>query len=116
MDHYVIWFNLRDTSRDVAFTKSLAEFLGRLADHGAIEGYALTRRKLGFGPPELGEFMLDVRVRDLAQLEAAFGGVAPRVGAMEKAHAAVWSQVVDFRSGLFRDFPDAVRGKMAEDP
>jgi len=109
MDLYTIWFDLRDTSRDVDFTRKLGAFLDDLKRRGAVEGWRLTRRKLGFGPHELGEFMLLVECRDLAQLERAFGAVAPRQPPVENLHAAVWAHVENFRSGLFRDFPDAVR-------
>lgn len=69
----------------------------------------MQRRKLGFGPPELGEFHVTIEVADLAQLEAAFDEVVPRTGATEGLHAKVWSQVTNFRSGLWRDFPDPER-------
>lgn len=109
MDLYTIWFDLRDTSRDVDFCKKLGSFMEELKRRGAIEGWRLTRRKLGFGPNELGEFFVLIETRDLAQLDAAFGAVAPRAQPVEGLHAAVWSQVENFRSGLFRDFPDSVR-------
>lgn len=111
MDLYTIWFDLRDTSRDVEFTKKLGGFLDELKRRGGIEGWRLTRRKLGFGPHELGEFMVFIECRDLAQLDAAFGAVAPRAQPVEGLHSAAWSQVENFRSGLFRDFPDAVRSR-----
>ena len=50
-----------------------------------------------------------VMVFDLAQLDAAFSHVTPRAGEMEKLHAAVWSKVDNFKSALYRDFPDANR-------
>ena len=109
MDHYHIWFNLRDTSRDLKFAHDLAAYMAHLKAQGAIEGWNLARRKLGFGPHELGEFHVDIQTRDLAQLEQAFQTMAPRAGEAEKLHAAVWAAVTDFRSGLWRDFPDPVR-------
>jgi hypothetical protein len=47
-----------------------------------IEGWRLKRRKLGFGPPGVGEFPLMIEVRALARLEPAFqswpGGASQR--------------------------------------
>ena len=37
------------------------------------------RRKLGLGPSTLGEFHIVIEVRDLAQLDAAFGTAASRI-------------------------------------
>lgn len=111
MDHYHIWFNLKNTHRDLDFAADIDRFLGHLKTDGRIADYRLTRRKLGFGPAGLGEFHLVISVRDLAQLDAAFGAVAPREGVVEDFHKRVYSQVTDFQSGLWRDFPDPVRAR-----
>lgn len=109
-DHYHIWCDLKPGVRDLALVESVQAMLGHLQGLGHIESFAIARRKLGFGPPEIGEWHIDVVTRDLAQLEKAFSHVTPRSGEMEKLHAAVWSKVDNFRSGLYRDFPDANRG------
>lgn len=109
MDHYLIWFNLKDAHRDVEFAAAAHAYLEHLKSLGLIEGHRLMRRKLGFGPGELGEFQLTITARDLAQLEAVFQRVAARDGETERLHARVYSAVTDFRSALYRDFPDAVR-------
>jgi hypothetical protein len=53
--------------------------------------------------------MIQIRTQNLTQLEAAFTHAARRSGEMERLHVEVYSRVQDFRSGLYRDFPDAVR-------
>jgi hypothetical protein len=42
-------------------------------------------------------------------MDAAFNMVATRSEPIEGIHAAVYSKVVNFKSALYRDFPDAVR-------
>lgn len=111
MDHYHIWVDLRDGVKDLAFAEAIDGMLGHMRDEGTIEDWTLSRRKLGFGPRELGEFHVDIQVRDLTQLQAAFDEVTPRTGKMEKLHASVWSKVTNFRSGLWRDFPDTNRAR-----
>ena len=110
MNYYEAWFNLKDTSRDVEFAGHVERFLGYLRGRGMIESYRFTRRKLGFGPPELGEFHLSIEVTDLAQLERAFQRAASRDAEVEPLHAAVFSAIRDVRFALYRDFPDPVRG------
>jgi hypothetical protein len=110
MNHYHIWCNLKDTHKDVEFAQNVRTYLGRLQDAGTIAAYTLSRRKLGFGPAELGEFHIVISANDLAQLESAFDLVAARSGPLEAAHAKVYSMVTDFRSALYRDFPDPQRG------
>ncbi len=48
-------------------------------------------------------------MRDLVQLEQAFGAVAERSGKREELHRTVYSRVRNFRSALYRDFPDPQR-------
>lgn len=109
MDCYEIWFNLRDSARDVDFSRDVAAYLGHLKSRGSIESYRLRRRKLGFGPPELGEFVITIETRDLAQLDSAFQSAASRTGEVETLHRKVYSAVCDVRFALWRDFPDHVR-------
>jgi len=109
MDRYHIWFDLRPGIKDMDLAVSLRTMLDHLKGQGRIEGWELERRKLGFGPRDLGEWHVAVRVRDLAQLEDAFDEVTPRSGEMERMHASVWSKVQNFRSALYRDFPDPNR-------
>lgn len=109
MQYYEMWCNLKDSRKDLEFSRNVGAYLGFLKEQGKIEGWRLTRRKLGFGPPELGEFNINVWTNDLAQLDAAFSVVATREGEVERLHAPVYSMVTDFKAALYRDFPDPVR-------
>lgn len=111
MDIYHIWFNLKNSHQDMEFCGALEGYMGHLRSRGMIEGHRLTRRKLGFGPPALGEFHLAIEVKDLAQLDQAFLAAATRAEPIEGPHAAVYSRVTDFTAALYRDFPDPVRVK-----
>ena len=109
MNIYHVWCDLKPGVGDVAFTEKVAAYLGHLKDQGLIEGFRLTRRKLGLAPPALGEFHLMIEVRDLAQLDAAFDRVAGRREPVEGFHFGVNSLVTNATFGLYRDFPDPVR-------
>jgi hypothetical protein len=111
MNQYHIWCNLRDPHKDLEFARHLAAYLSHLQEQGRIASYRLSRRKLGFGPQELGEFHVCIEVRDLAQLDDAFNTIAPREGQTEALHARVYSMITDFRSALYRDFPDPQRSR-----
>ncbi|HYE61163.1 MAG TPA: DUF6614 family protein [Phycisphaerales bacterium] len=109
MQYYQMWCNLRESHKDLEFCANVTAYLGHLKDAGKLEGFRITRRKFGFGPDNLGEFNITVWTRDLTQLDAAFSMVAPREGHTEHLHRAVYSMVTDFKSGLYRDFPDPER-------
>jgi hypothetical protein len=114
MDLYHAWFNLKPGVSDTGFSDKLASYLGHLRDEGLIEGWRLTRRKLGLAPRELGDFHVMIEVKDMAQLEQAFARVAGRRNPVEGLHFAVNSMVSDATFALYRDFPDAVRGRGEE--
>jgi hypothetical protein len=109
MDYYQIWVDLKDSHRDLEFVENVNKYLGHLKEQGLLESFLLTRRKLGFGPKEIGEFNIMIGVKDMAQLEAQFQYVASRAGPVELLHRAVYGMVDTFNAALYRSFPDAVR-------
>ena len=114
MDHYHIWCDLHPGHSDMEFAVAVEAYLGRLREDGRITGYRLTRRKLGLGPPEIGEFHVAIEVEDLAQLDAAFRDVSGRNGPIESLHHAVNQHAGRIRFALYRDFPDAHRERGSE--
>lgn len=114
MDIYHVWCNLKPGVGDLAFSEKVAAYLGHLQEQGLIAGWRLTRRKLGLGPRELGEFHLMIEVKDLRQLEDSFARVASRRDPVEGLHFAVNSLVTDATFALYRDFPDALRQRGEE--
>jgi hypothetical protein len=109
MDLFLNWFDLAPGVSDTGFCDALDAYLGPLKARGEIAGYRLTRRKLAFGPAELGEFFLVIEVEGLAQLDRAFATVSTRAGPIEGLHAAVNQKVRNLRAALYRDFPDPQR-------
>jgi len=111
MDCYQVWCNLKDSTKDVEFCEHTSRYLGSLRNQGLIASFRIQRRKLGFGPTELGEFNITIETEDMSQLENAFQTVARRTGQTELLHKCVYDAVKDVRFALYRDFPDPVRGR-----
>lgn len=109
MNIYQIWVDLAPGVSDLDFVDSLRAYLGYLAERGKLSGFRVLRRKLGFGPEGLGEFAISLEFNDLAQIDDAFSTAAARTGEAEKLHFDVFFKVRNFRSALYRDFPDPVR-------
>lgn len=114
MDIYHAWCSLKPGASDTEFADKVAAYLGHLKQQGLIEGWRLTRRKLGLAPREFGDFHIMIEVRDMAQLETAFQRVAGRRDPVEGVHFAVNSMVTGATFALYRDFPDAVRHRGEE--
>lgn len=111
MDYYQIWCNLKESHKDLEFCDHVKNYLGYLQGQGKLSGFTITRRKLGWGPPELGEFNITIMTENLAQLEQAFQHVATRDGEVERLHRHVFTAITDFKSALYRDFPDPFRAR-----
>ena len=109
MDLYHIWCDLKPGVSDVTLVEGATKYLDHLKSSGRIEGWRLTRRKLGFGVAGLGEFHLIIETKDLAQLEQAFQHVSSRREPVEGLHHGLNSLVQNATFALYRDFPDAHR-------
>ncbi len=109
MNYYHVWCNLKESSKDLEFCAAVNAYLGHLKTQGHIQSFNVTRRKFGFGPQELGEFLVTIVVQNVAQLDDAFRLVATRSGEVERLHAAVFTAVKDLKTALYRDFPDNER-------
>jgi hypothetical protein len=106
---YEIWVDLAPGTPDLEFVAAVDAWLGLLKDRGAVESWRVSRRKFGFGPEGLGEWHVSIEFRDLAQMDEAFHHAARRTGDVEEAHARVYRIVTNYKSGLYRDFPDPER-------
>ena len=94
-----------------------------ISDHlkssGLIEGWRLTRRKLGFGAAGLGEFHIIIETNDLAQLDQAFQHVSSRREPVEGLHhgpnSLVQNAVVRALPRLSRPAPPLRRREILKD-
>lgn len=109
MDLSHIWCDLKPGVGDLDFADKVSAYMTHLKNNGMIEGWRLSRRKLGLGPPGLGEFHVVIETKDMAQLDRAFHPVASRTEPVESVHQGVNSLVQNAIFGLYRDFPDPVR-------
>jgi len=114
VDQYHVWCNLVPGTSDLEFCAAVDRYLGGLRADGRIAGHRITRRKLGLGPRELGEFHIAIEIEDLAQLDRAFHDVSARAGPVEALHHAVNQHACDVTFALYRDFPDAWRQRGGE--
>ena len=109
MDIYHVWCDLQPGISDLEFCRDANTYLQSLVDDGRMEKFRITRRKLGLGLTELGEFHLILEFEGLAQLDDAFSQVASRDDPIESFHYAVNSKVANVKFSLYRDFPDPIR-------
>jgi hypothetical protein len=114
VDIYHVWCDLEPGASDTDFCDGVARYLGQLESEGLIERWRLTRRKLGLGPPALGEFHVMIEVKNLGQLDEAFTRVAGRREPIEGFHFGVNALARNVVFALYRDFPDPFRHRGEE--
>ena len=100
---------MKDNISSYGFSQDLINYLNYLKENHSIVDYKIMRRKLGFGPSELGQFMVDLICKDLEQLDKTFNSIIESIkenNELDKLHQKVYKGVKDFKSALYRDFPD----------
>ena len=118
-DIYHIWADKKTGISDKEFSNNIKRFLGQLVNEGKMLSFRVTRCKLGFRSiQDLPEWHIMMEFTGLAQLDEAFGRVAPRQGEMEKAHVSFNKFVEDnIQHALYRDWPDNLNTpKLTETP
>ena len=109
MDIYHIWCNLKPGVDDLEFVEGVRAYLDHLRDRRELQGYRITRAKLGLKPPQLREFHITLEFDGMTQMQTAFDHVSSRTDPVESLHQAVNSKVQDVFFALYRDFPDQTR-------
>src|SRR3981081_1384524 len=114
MDIYNAWFDLKPGVSDMELSDRLPASLDNLKNDGLMQGWRLTRRKLGLSAAPVGEFHLMMEFTGMAQLDQAFGRVGSRREPIETVHFGVNSLVQNVQFALYRDFPDSMRHRGEE--
>lgn len=111
MNLYHCSIDLRDTAKAMGFSVAVEAWMILLKDHGVIQSWRLYRRKLGFGAPKARDFLLEIDVRDLSQLDDAFRLTGTQDPQVERLYTTVHQMVGEFDIALYRPFPDPERAE-----
>ncbi len=111
MNLYHVMMDLADDAKALAFARALDEWLTSLQDAGKIGPWRLMRRKLGLASDAHGDFLLEIEVDGIAQLDEAFRHVARHSDEVERLYYPVHQMIARAKVGLFRPFPDEDRAE-----
>ncbi len=111
MNLYHCSVDLKDNAKAVAFAAAIDAWMRHLQSAGVIQSWRLCRRKLGFGAPRARDFLLEIEVENLTQLDDAFRFTAANDEKTEHLYAAVHQMVGDSDISLYRPFPDPERAE-----
>ncbi|MGM0585193.1 MAG: DUF6614 family protein [Pseudomonadota bacterium] len=111
MNLYHVMIDLQDDAKALAFAGAVRSWMDHLQDLGAIRGWRLLRRKLDLAGPGARDFLLEVEVEDLAQLDRAFRTVGAASEEVERLHRMVHQMIAGKDCALYRPFPDPERAE-----
>ncbi|MDX5381563.1 MAG: hypothetical protein LPJ92_01080 [Rhodobacterales bacterium] len=111
MNLYSCSIDLKDDAKALAFANAVDQWMTYLKCEGVIEDWRLLRRKLNLASDSHRDFLLEVEVRDLAQLDQAFRMLGRHDDHVASLYRAVNTLVADARFALYRPFPDPERSE-----
>lgn len=106
MNLYHCFIDLKDGARALAFAGAVENWMAYLQGQGAILNWRLLRRKLNLAADTHKDFLLEIEVRDLAMLDAAFALVSQPSPDVERLHSQISPMIQSVEYGLYRPFPD----------
>ena len=111
MNLYHCSVDLKNDAKAVAFAVAVEAWMTHLQGAGVIGSWRLCRRKLGFGAPRARDFLLEIEVEGLAQLDQAFRYTGRADETVERLYTAVHQMVGEVDIALYRPFPDPERAE-----
>ncbi|WP_227268063.1 DUF6614 family protein [Roseobacter weihaiensis] len=111
MNIYCCMITLKDDAKALLFAKALDEWMGHLQAAGVIGAWRLMRRKLNLAADCYRDFMLEIEVDGLAQLDEAFRLTGAHDDDVAAKHRAVNDLVASAEFALYRPYPDMERAE-----
>lgn len=109
MNLYHCMIDLKTEARALVFAMALDAWLSHLRDKGRIGDWRLLRRKLNLAGEGCADFLLEIEVADLAQLDAAFRYLGSGDDDAIRLYDQMRQHIGRVEFGLYRPFPDAER-------
>ncbi|WP_424927010.1 DUF6614 family protein [Amaricoccus tamworthensis] len=111
MNLYHCSIDLQNNEKAMAFAVAVEAWMNHLESNGVINSWRLCRRKLGFGAPRARDFLLEIEVEDLTQLDSAFRFTGSGDEQVERLHMTVHKMIGESDIALYRPFPDPERSE-----
>jgi hypothetical protein len=111
MNLYHCAIDLKEGASALAFAHALEKWMGHLVENGGARSWRLLRRKLNLAADSCRDFLLEIEVDDLAQLDRAFHIVGGRDAAVDRLYSQITPMIARVEYGLYRPFPDPHRSE-----
>jgi hypothetical protein len=97
---------LKDGARALAFAAVVEVWMNGLQEKGLIVRWRLMRRKLGLASGSLTDFLLEVELESLGQLDTFFDTLSKQDAEMARRYEQMHQMIARSEVGLYRPYPD----------
>ena len=111
MNLYHVMIDLKDDAKALSFAKALDDWLGYLQGQGLIGEWRLMRRKLNLAADNARDFLLEIEVDRMAQLDEMFRHISSHSDEVDRLYYPVHHMIGRAEFALYRPFPDAERAE-----
>ncbi len=111
MNLYHVMIDLKDDAKALSFAHALDRWLSYLQQAGKIGPWRLMRRKLNLAADTSRDFLLEIEVDRLNQLDEAFQHVSRHSDDVEALYYPVHQMIHEASYSLYRLFPDDDRAE-----
>lgn len=109
MNFYVCSIDLKDDAKALQFAHALEAWMELLKTRGVILDWRLLRRKLNLADKPYRDFMLEIAVKDLEQLDRAFRVSGQDDETVNTLYRNLHTLISHSDVALYRPFPDPER-------
>ena len=109
MNLYHCMIDLKDDAKALPFAHAISAWMEHLKEKEVIADWRLMRRKLNLASDAHRDFVLEIEVNNLEQLDQAFRYVSTASDSVDRLHALVNAMIAKVEFGLYRPFPDPER-------
>ncbi len=111
MNLYHVMIDLKDDAKALSFARALDQWLAYLQENEKIGSWRLMRRKLNLASENGRDFLLEIEVDRLSQLDEAFQHVSTHSDEVEELYYPVHQMIQTANYSLYRPFPDDDRAE-----
>ena len=113
MNLYHCMIDLKNDAKAIVFAKAISDWMDHLKSEGFIKSWRLMRRKLNLASDAHRDFLLEVEISGMAELDKLFRYACSSTDDVEEYYDKVHHMIDTVDYGLFREFPDPERVERA---
>ncbi|MFN3912931.1 DUF6614 family protein [Hyphomonas sp.] len=106
MNLYHCMVELKSSDRALQFASAVDAWLGHLKNEKIISDWRLLRRKFGLASGQHTDFLIEIEVESMSELEKAFSLLSKMEDEHTRRYEFMHNLIASIEVGLYRPYPD----------